>query len=295
MRARAASVAARLPLRGAAAAARRSAAAHGRRRVRRLRRVGPAGHAGGRRGCRASSRRSSAPTRRSRGTRSTGRPRYATSAPAVRAFFRNGGRRCWVVRVAGAPRRPTRFPVPGVVRLRGGRRWTPRRRARARGRQLVRRAAVSTAPRQPLDVAPVRDLDDAWRSTRSRCAARPSIDRRPAVSRRATGACAFVPVDSAATDAGVAASERAALTVPDVPSGSKDGPTQESRPFSWHGSSRAAIATRSRRDIRVARCAWPAPDRRVDRARRQLDLQLSAAAPEPGALIAVGFGAERCG
>lgn len=38
--------------------------------------------------------------------------------PAVRAFFRNGGRRCWVVRVAGRRARYNYLPVPGLVRLR---------------------------------------------------------------------------------------------------------------------------------------------------------------------------------
>ena len=39
-------------------------------------------------------------------------------APAVAAFFRNGGRRCWVVRVAGGRARPNLFPVPGLLRVR---------------------------------------------------------------------------------------------------------------------------------------------------------------------------------
>src|SRR5436853_6541491 len=37
---------------------------------------------------------------------------YAHLAPAVRAFFRNGGSRCWVVRVAGTKARSNDFPVP---------------------------------------------------------------------------------------------------------------------------------------------------------------------------------------
>ena len=37
--------------------------------------------------------------------------------PAVRAFFRNGGRRAWVVRVAG-PAKSAIFPIPGLLRLR---------------------------------------------------------------------------------------------------------------------------------------------------------------------------------
>jgi hypothetical protein len=46
-----------------------------------------------------------------------GAPAHAHLAPAVRAFFRNGGRRCWAVRVAG-PARSNAFPLPGLARLR---------------------------------------------------------------------------------------------------------------------------------------------------------------------------------
>jgi hypothetical protein len=46
-----------------------------------------------------------------------GEPAHAHLAPSVRAFFRNGGRRCWVVRVAG-PARSNAFPLPGLARLR---------------------------------------------------------------------------------------------------------------------------------------------------------------------------------
>ena len=43
---------------------------------------------------------------------------FACLAPAVRAFFRNGGRRCWVVRVADEPE-TDRFPLPGLARIQG--------------------------------------------------------------------------------------------------------------------------------------------------------------------------------
>ena len=45
-----------------------------------------------------------------------GTPVTAYLAPAVRAFFRNGGRRCWVVRVAGEAARANVFPIPGLLR-----------------------------------------------------------------------------------------------------------------------------------------------------------------------------------
>jgi len=50
---------------------------------------------------------------------------YAYLAPAVRAFFRNGGRRCWVIRVAYSAEKDAKtdykgaqynyFPVPGMA------------------------------------------------------------------------------------------------------------------------------------------------------------------------------------
>jgi hypothetical protein len=43
----------------------------------------------------------------------------AQLAPAVRAFFRGGGRRCWVVRVADAPSFNF-FPLAGLARIAGG-------------------------------------------------------------------------------------------------------------------------------------------------------------------------------
>ncbi|HYJ03858.1 MAG TPA: hypothetical protein VEX43_01910 [Chthoniobacterales bacterium] len=44
---------------------------------------------------------------------------FASLAPAVRAFFRNGGRRCWVIRVADKPETDL-FPLPGLARVQGG-------------------------------------------------------------------------------------------------------------------------------------------------------------------------------
>ena len=44
----------------------------------------------------------------------TGQDAQAQLAPAVRAFFANGGQRCWVLRLAGAAQ-ATRLPVPGLA------------------------------------------------------------------------------------------------------------------------------------------------------------------------------------
>src|SRR5438105_2265319 len=43
-------------------------------------------------------------------------PLEAYLAPAVRAFFRNGGRRCWIVRLARGAQ-ANRFRIPGLQRL----------------------------------------------------------------------------------------------------------------------------------------------------------------------------------
>jgi hypothetical protein len=45
-----------------------------------------------------------------------GTPVKAYLAPVVRSFFGNGGRRCWVVRVAGEGAHSNVFPIPGLAR-----------------------------------------------------------------------------------------------------------------------------------------------------------------------------------
>jgi hypothetical protein len=47
----------------------------------------------------------------------TNEPEMTYLGPAVRAFFNNGGQRCWVVRVAGAGARTNVFPVPGLLQI----------------------------------------------------------------------------------------------------------------------------------------------------------------------------------
>lgn len=47
-----------------------------------------------------------------------GRQTFASLAPAVRAFLANGGRRCWVIRVADKPE-TNLFPLPGLARIDG--------------------------------------------------------------------------------------------------------------------------------------------------------------------------------
>jgi len=73
-------------------------------------------------------------------------------APAVRAFFRNGGARCVVVRVAGAAR-SNRFPVPGVL-VRAGAALRPAfARARSEGSWSDPLRVGATLGAQPFQLA----------------------------------------------------------------------------------------------------------------------------------------------
>lgn len=54
-----------------------------------------------------------------------GRPLFAFLPQSVAAFFENGGRRCYVVRVAGAARRANQFQLPGLLQDLGGGDWQP--------------------------------------------------------------------------------------------------------------------------------------------------------------------------
>jgi Phage tail sheath C-terminal domain len=70
-----------------------------------------------------------------------GQPIYAYLGPAIRDFFRNGGRRCWIIRVGGAAsavetvRRPETdfFAVPGLVEFQNGKLRPAFARARSPG------------------------------------------------------------------------------------------------------------------------------------------------------------------
>lgn len=85
-----------------------------------------------------------------------GEPAYAALAPAVRSFFRNGGRRCFVVRVADRDARATAFEVPGLVGVSGSRRVHALLRARSVGAwaDAIRvGAAVTATPLMVRNVA----------------------------------------------------------------------------------------------------------------------------------------------
>lgn len=105
-----------------------------------------------------------------------GSPVHAQLAPAVRAFFRNGGRRCWVTRLAYRPF-TARLPLPGLWRQ-GPTGFQPAQaRACAPGRWGY---ALLTAAR--LQSAPLQLLGDAHRfdgGTPTRLALDPASPGRP--------------------------------------------------------------------------------------------------------------------
>ncbi|MCP3137366.1 hypothetical protein [Pyxidicoccus xibeiensis] len=82
-----------------------------------------------------------------------GEPVYAQLEPAVRAFFRNGGRRCWVVRVAGPSARANTFPVPGLLRVtEGGGVSEALARARSEGSWSDAAQVASSIHREPVEL-----------------------------------------------------------------------------------------------------------------------------------------------
>jgi len=112
----------------------------------------------------------------------SGRTRTAHLHRAVEAFFRNGGRRCWVVRVANDPEatataqpvRRTSFPVPGVVSVESGHPQTVRARCYSasfddrqvgtvlRRRLLPRLSSVKSRGQNASNVGQAGELTLTW-------------------------------------------------------------------------------------------------------------------------------------
>lgn len=82
-----------------------------------------------------------------------GEPVSAQLESAVRAFFRNGGRRCWVVRVAGPQALANTFPVPGLLRCSEGGAVTPAlARARSEGSWSDAATVAASLHREPVEL-----------------------------------------------------------------------------------------------------------------------------------------------
>ncbi|HEX7843006.1 MAG TPA: hypothetical protein VF469_36285 [Kofleriaceae bacterium] len=86
--------------------------------------------------------------------------------PAVRSFFRNGGRRCWIVRVAGAAR-SNRFPVPGLARWSGGALLPACATARSEGSWSDDLAVSASLAAQPIDLRAL-ELGESGRAVSAR-------------------------------------------------------------------------------------------------------------------------------
>lgn len=85
-----------------------------------------------------------------------GEPLHASLGPAVRAFFRNGGRRCWVVRVAGASAAVNRFPLTGLLRASEGGLVPALARAKAHGSASDRLRVGTALESRPLKISGLR-------------------------------------------------------------------------------------------------------------------------------------------
>src|SRR4029077_20043958 len=79
---------------------------------------------------------------------------------AVRAFFRNGGRRCWVIRVAGQGATSNRFPLPGVFELKPQELVQAHARARSEGSWSDNIAVGAALRSQSIEVAGIAGMPD---------------------------------------------------------------------------------------------------------------------------------------
>ena len=133
-----------------------------------------------------------------------GETTYAHLAPAVREFFRNGGRRCWVLRLA---RRPlaARFLIPGVLRGRGGAvagaAWA---RASSPGSWADAVSVNATTLRKSLPASAVQRVPSGFRLLR------PETRDLLRVDYPASGTVAFLPPRPASGDADRTRAERQA-------------------------------------------------------------------------------------
>lgn len=92
--------------------------------------------------------------------RARGEQVRAHLAPTVRAFFRNGGRRCWVIRVAGSAR-ANLFPVGGLARLQADGTLAPAyARARSKGSWSDSLQAGAVLTSRPMFVREFTSLSD---------------------------------------------------------------------------------------------------------------------------------------
>ena len=130
-------------------------------------------------------------------------------ARSVTAFFRNGGRRCWVVRVAENPERRW-FVVPGLVDARTGRPAAARARSLGSGFDTVRSSTI--VRRRSMPAATV------WRSGSDWLLAWPvqpeGLERGAMIRLTRPGDPAlefFLPVDRVTTPSGRTAEEEAEL------------------------------------------------------------------------------------
>src|SRR5207244_11935825 len=85
---------------------------------------------------------------------------YSHLGPAVRTFFNNGGRRCWIVRVAGTSAASNRFPLAALAHIGAdGRLRQARATARSEGSWSDSLSVATSIQRDLVTVARIALLD----------------------------------------------------------------------------------------------------------------------------------------
>ena len=126
-----------------------------------------------------------------------GEPVHAQLESAVRAFFRNGGRRCWVVRVAGPGAKTNTFPVPGLLRrTTGGGLTAALARARSEGSWSDGAAVAASIHREPVELLGWDSVDGAGAELTVTAPGGVAVGDLLRVSFDGTGCSLLVPVES---------------------------------------------------------------------------------------------------
>ena len=218
---------------------------------------------------------------------------HAYLAPAVRAFFRNGGTRCWVVRVAGVTSTNV-FPIPGLARAIGGTITPAFARATSPGSWSDGLRVGCTASVQPVGVGAAR-ADGEVVAVDALVTAGTLLVPGDILRLHTASHLGFLPVDAVA-DGPVSSppSDRLSRTVIGRPVWFRTTPPALSSPAiataTVFTARREPDGIRSVFALQAPVVSWMAD---TDGATVRLDLRIDVAdAPQSGALLSVAFGSQ---
>jgi len=213
--------------------------------------------------------------------------------PAVRAFFRNGGTRCWVVRVTGAASTNV-FPIPGLLRVIGSAFTPALAPAASPGSWSDALRVGSTVSAQPLEVVGSRSTEGGGVELDVNVTPGTPLVLGDVLRLHTANHVGFLPFESVA-DGPVASppADRVARTLAGRPfwfRKAAPGATPASLIATVFTGSREPDGVRDVFGVPAQVVSWIADDRT---ATVQLDLRMDVAdAPDPGALVSAGFGEE---